>query len=304
MRHRRLASLLTALVLGTSAAACATAESDADVASSTCASLNGKADGETVAYMMPADVVKFEREHGWGKMHLKFHTERMWDRLTRSGQEWNQRMGFSRATLQEGEPTTGLEFLAMHRHMITMLREQFPDHADLFAGWERPPTDPRDPTTPIPGTRPIKVSPAMLEALDRIQDDAQLAQFADDDEFGLWLQTRLRPTADEPFAATEDPTAGLHNYLHGRFQDAKSPVNVGNPAVNLENEVFWRIHGWVDARWTAYRAAKGLTNDDPAYQEALGAAAIWHHANTTEGKADGPDACVEVPDEVLATVFQ
>jgi hypothetical protein len=144
----------------------------------------------------------------------------------------------------------------------------------------------------------------MLAALDRIHDDTRLAEFADDDEFGLWVQTRMRPTASEPFDATEDTTAGLHNYLHGRFQDPKSPINVGNPGVNLENEVFWRIHGWLDARWSAYRAAKGLTDDDPAYLAALEAAATWHHANVSHGKADGADECIEVPGEVLDGFFQ
>jgi len=44
---------------------------------------------------------------------------------------------------------------------------------------------------------------------------------------------------------------------------------MGDPSVNIENSQFWRLHGWIDARWTAFRAAKGLSDADPAFQQAL-----------------------------------
>jgi hypothetical protein len=51
--------------------------------------------------------------------------------------------------------------------------------------------------------------------------------------------------------------------------DDKSKIDIGDPSVNLQNKRFWRIHGWIEARWTAFRAMKKLSENDPAYQAAL-----------------------------------
>ena len=47
-----------------------------------------------------------------------------------------QKLGPTRAPIQEGEQTNGLIFLAMHRVMIGLLTAQFPAHV---AGWTTPP---------------------------------------------------------------------------------------------------------------------------------------------------------------------
>ena len=46
--------------------------------------------------------------------------------------------------------------------------------------------------------------------------------------------------------------AGVHNWLHGQFQDPSSPIDVGNPQTNLSNIMFWRIHGWIEAKWKQF----------------------------------------------------
>ncbi|MFM7844949.1 MAG: hypothetical protein ACKPEY_12060 [Planctomycetota bacterium] len=39
--------------------------------------------------------------------------------------------------------------------------------------------------------------------------------------------------------------------------------------MNLENQCFWRLHGWIESRWTAFRALQHLSDQDPAFQHAL-----------------------------------
>jgi hypothetical protein len=249
---------------------------------------------------MPQDVVDYLTKNHWGHMHLDFHVGRLWDTLAPSTQHWAADQGISRARLQEGEKTTGLEFLAMHRLMLDDLRNRFPEQADLFAGWQTVPTDPRDPSDPLPHGSVTSFDADMTSALDRLERD--VAGFASDDDFALFLQTKRRPTADDPRAVTDDASAGIHNYLHVRFTDRTSSVNVGDPAVNLSNRVFWRIHGWIDARWTAYRKAKGLDDaTDPVYLKAMSDAQAWMDDVMARAMADGKsdDGCMEpAPDEV------
>ncbi len=246
---------------------------------------------------MPDEIIAYLAKNHWSHMHLDFHLARMWDVLGGETQQWAADQGIERAPLQEGEPTTGLEFLAMHRLMIDELRTMFPQYADLFAGWKTPPTDPRDAETPLPGDATTPFDPSMLTAIDRIEN----AEFASDDDFALFLQTRRRPTATNPRALSTDRSAGMHNYLHNRFADDASPITVGDPSVNLQNRVFWRIHGWVDAKWTAYRKAKGLDDrTDEVYVKALGDARVWMESSMDRAMASGKedDGCSEPPTEV------
>jgi hypothetical protein len=126
---------------------------------------------------------------------------------------------------------------------------------DLFAGWTAPPTvnaDKNDPSTDAAAFDPAKVP-----ALDKLQN--HLADFRTDDELGLYIETTLRPTTSDPNARAADKSAGMHNYLHYRFQDGSSKIDMGDPSVN----------GWIESRWTEFRKTKNLSEDDPKHQAAL-----------------------------------
>ncbi|HJZ84985.1 MAG TPA: hypothetical protein VKN99_07415 [Polyangia bacterium] len=255
---------------------------------------DGKFDRASSALIMPAAIVAWQRARSWGSKHLEWHTERRWDLLDASNREWAQGKGWSRANLQEGAPGNGLEFLAMHRGMMMMLRDQFPSQAALFAGWKTAPTDPRDRNDPLPHKATTPFDDNMLQAIDRI--DNQIDSFESDDDFGLFVQTAMRPTASNPKHRSDDPSAGIHNYLHVRFSDSSSPINVGDPTVNLENKRFWRLHGWIDARWSALRAARGESADEPAYKDALDQAMQGMDEVTRSAAAGPPD---DVPDSLI-----
>lgn len=47
-----------------------------------------------------------------------------------------------------------------------------------------------------------------------------------------------------------------------------SPINLGNPTVNIFNQRFWNLHGWIDHVWGAFKA-KGLSDTDAAYQKMI-----------------------------------
>ena len=245
-------------------ASCAMADADQNQV------LDGAADGWGASadpLLMPKSIVTYLNDHHWGQMHLEWHTERRWNLLPPSSLAYAKKQGWTRASLQEGQAGNGIEFLAMHRMMMQMLIEEYPTTKKYFAGWSTLPTDPRDKHDPLPAGADTEFDGEMLMAIDRLETD--LPSFKSDDELGLFIETSLRPTASDPNARTTDKEAGIHNYIHNRFADPSSKIDVGDPTVNLQNKRFWRLHGWIDHIWTEYRAQAGLTDDDPVYQAAM-----------------------------------
>lgn len=259
MKTLRILGLAVVLAMG-----CAAADgSDAPPVD-----VEGEAQDEIVArdpLALPKPMLTFLRTQDWGSHHLEWHTVRQWDRLGPSDQAWAKRQGWARADLMEGSKGNGLEFLAMHRVMIRILTEKFPKNAELFTGWEKLPTDNADKSDPSTDSAPFDAR--KLEAIDKLQN--HLADFKTDDELGLYLETTLRPTSRDPEARSSDRSAGIHNYLHYRFQDPNSKIDIGDPSVNLQNKRFWRLHGWIESRWTEFRKLKGLSDADPKYQAAI-----------------------------------
>lgn len=238
---------------------------------------------------LPSTITNWMNDRNWGEHHLQWHAVRQWDRLSPAVQAQLTAMGWTRSPIQEGEPGNGREFLLMHRAMIQLLKTQFPGNSALFLGWDSPPIDPADPVDPIPENSPIPgpFDADMKQAIERLE--SELGSFANEDELGLFIETRSRPLPGNPFNQDSDASAGIHNYLHGRFTDNSSPVNMGDPSVNLGNTRFWKLHGWIDHVWTKFRALKGLLDSDPAYLNALNAEKVAmqgaHHHHPTASLA-------------------
>ena len=222
------------------------------------------------AMQMPKAVLAYENTRLWSVHHEEWHDIRRWDVMEKSDREWMQKQGWKRVAIQEGMPTDGLSFLAMHRVMLEDMRNRFPQYAEFFSGWATPPTDPKDKTNPLVVKDSTEFDADMIKAIDRIENHPET--FADDDDFGLFLETNHRPIAGNPKNKTSDKSAGLHNYLHRRFSNDKSAIDMGDPSVNIRNREFWRLHGWVDGQWSAFRRAKGLTARDPQYVAAMATA--------------------------------
>ena len=195
---------------------------------------------------MPKTVLTYLKSNDWGSHHLEWHTSRQWDLLQPSDQAWAKKQGWSRATVQEGAKGNGLEFLAMHRVMIRTLSQQFPSSASLFNGWSEPPTNPNDPADKVPAGSVKAFDLDKEKAIDKLQN--HLDEFESDDDIGLYIETSLRPTSSDPSARSTDKSVGIHNYIHNRFADSKSKIDIGDPSVNLQNRRFWRLHGWIESR--------------------------------------------------------
>lgn len=264
---RKAIALTLAAVLGFSTAACATDPADdlGDVDGG-----DGKADGSfnvtwksSIKFIVPKAVHEYLEKYQWGDYHIVFHMSRKWYLLGDSGRGWLKRVGEASADLQEGDPGNGLEFLAMHRAMITHLKDRW--------GTEKVTNDPDGRTSFAAVLDGWKTDAEVIKALEKQGGDVarfkaglakinDFASFASEDEFGNFIQTTLRLTGEpDPNDSAirnynRDMTAGagFHNWLHGQFQDPSSPIDVGNPQTNLSNIMFWRIHGWIEAKWKAF----------------------------------------------------
>lgn len=218
--------------------------------------------------MMPEEIRAWMNARQWGAHHIEWHAVRKWDLQVPAAQAQMTQLGWQRAEHQEGSPGNGLDFLTMHRAMLQLIVQSFPAHADLLTGWATPPTDPDDSVDPMPENGLTRsFSADMQAAITSLHD--HLDSFDSEDDLGRYIETSLRPSAADPAARSDDPSTGIHNYLHSRFSDESSPVNMGDPEVNLGNQRFWKLHGWIDARWSAYRQLKGLSDTDAEYAARL-----------------------------------
>ena len=231
---------------------------------------DGKSDGSpnvkwsaSIKNIVPKNVHAYLEKYQWGDYHIVFHMTRKWYLLGDSGRNWLKHVGEASADVQEGDPGNGLEFLAMHRAMILHLRDRW--------GTEPVTTDPDGRKTFGAVLDGWKTDDEVIKGLTKAHGDVatfkaaltkinNFASFATEDDFGLFLETTLRlsgevdPNDSSIRGYNRDMTtgAGIHNWLHGQLQDGSSPIDVGNPQTNLSNIMFWRIHGWIEAKWEAF----------------------------------------------------
>jgi hypothetical protein len=196
--------------------------------------------------------------------------------------------GLTRAPIQQGAPGDGLAFMAMHRHMIQMLKATFPKHADLFSGFKKVPRTREDPENPKSGESISWTSDNMkgFEILENIEQN--LAQFPDEDELGRYIQQTYRWTATSPTSPVSAPGSGLHGALHAQWSVNGSPANLIQQSVDVKNHIFWKLHGWIDDVWERYRKAKGLTPDEPAYKQLLLEQCMEMHALQPRNRGKTP----------------
>jgi hypothetical protein len=149
----------------------------------------------------------------------------------------------------------GLEFLAMHRHMIQSLKQLWPKHTEQFEGWNKFPTKADVPQQwqAAWSEWPANVTSAAAKADDPASNMSQPG-FESEGAFGQWLQS----------------TSGLHGALHFKWvRSQNSDHGLGNQFKNIDNYMFWKMHGWIDKVWDKYRAAKGKTPNDQDIKDAV-----------------------------------
>ncbi len=229
---------------------------------------------DQVEMLPPQEIVDWIAEQGWPQQHGDWHNTRRWDDgclrvpgIPCLSVETMVARGLERAAIQEGEPGDGYAFLVMHRHMIRALQQAFPLHADSIRGFEHIPTHKDDPENPIPWLD-VNLNTPAFAALEDIENNLDL--FPSEDELGRWIQ----------FGASAQGTrlgVGVHGFMHAQWTVPGSPYSLIDNNVNVSPLAFWRLHGWIDDIWERYRRAKGIGEDDPAYQAELVAQCVEMH---------------------------
>lgn len=228
--------------------------------------------------LLPQLVLDWMEENEFESSHDAWHLVRKWDQscLTSNASASScraakrlQDQGLERAAIQQGAPGDGLAFMAMHRHMIHMLKEVFPKHSALFEGFSKVPRSTDDKENYASWHRVSWSSDNIkgFDILENIEDN--LDMFANEDELGNYIENTYRWTPQRPMEPTNQPGSGLHGALHSQWAVSGSPGNLIEQAVDVRNFFFWKLHGWIDNVWERYRVAKGLTASDPDYAKIM-----------------------------------
>ncbi|HMJ15585.1 MAG TPA: hypothetical protein VK524_29415 [Polyangiaceae bacterium] len=226
--------------------------------------------------LLPQIVLDWMDENQFAEAHDGWHLVRKWDQTCRKSNATTctasgalTRQGLERAPIQQGAPGDGAAFMMMHRHMFMMLHTAFPNHTKLFAGFTKVPRSKDDPENPHPWGE-INWSSNNMRGFEILENIEQhLDQFATEDDLGQFIENTYRWTAQSPMSPVNMPGSGLHGALHSQWAVSGSPANLIQQAVDVKNFAFWKLHGWIDSVWERYRVAKGLKNDDPAYQQLM-----------------------------------
>ncbi len=253
---------------------------------------------------MPHAMLSFIRASGWNCMHREWHDVRQLSFLVGLENMYIAKYHPSWTIVrpQEGEAGNGIAFLAMHRAMLAILRARFAAQLNdaVYAPlkgftWGNVPKDVDDPIAPVPGLSRRPFDERYLKTIATVE--SSMASFTSDgalvgtdDAFGLYIQTKHRPIPGTDWNLSHDLSSGLHNYLHGRFNDPQSVVRTGNFARNLESQYFWQLHGWLDEAWSRFRKAHGPADaSDPVYMQAMNLACmdmIHNHPGSHDGHTE------------------
>ncbi|HYQ15628.1 MAG TPA: hypothetical protein VEQ58_07720, partial [Polyangiaceae bacterium] len=211
------------------------------------------------------EVLKWFKDRVWEQAHFQWHNIRRCSGGATGATDDPQGGGVNPCkthpelipTNQEGKGAgDGLEFLAMHRHMIQSLKQLWPKHTEQFEGWEHFPTKASD--VPQQWQAAWSAWMANIATAGAQADDPasnmNVKGFETEGDFGQWIQT----------------TSGLHGALHFKWvRSSNSDHGLGNQFANIDNYMFWKMHGWIDKVWDRYRAAKGKKPDDADIKAAV-----------------------------------
>ncbi len=93
--------------------------------------------------------------------------------------------------------------------------------------------------------------------------------------------------------ATNMPWVGLHFVLHAKWaRPGNTTHGVNNTNANIDNYMFWKLHGWIDNVWEKYRRAKGCCRRIRKLKRTIWSrsAARWTPRSRSSGEP-GPRGC-------------
>jgi hypothetical protein len=256
-----------------------------------------------IPHIVPRPLFDFLEQHQWGDYHLTFHMARRYYVAGARTRAWLDEIGVGPAPLQEGDVGSGVEFLVMHRAMIDFLRGQ-------FGGLPLAPTTPttaRPPSAPCstagPTTRPCARTwsrpartrrcstppprrwPSRPGSPPRTSSDAscrpRCACSPGPATSGCTCRTARPASGSTTCCTTSSATAG-------RSTSA-------NPQVNLASQLFWGLHGWVDATWRRFEATHVRSADEQRRFDELTTEYKTHMQQHGGGHRGPPDHVIRKP---------
>jgi hypothetical protein len=158
------------------------------------------------------------------------------------------------------DPEDGYQFLVMHRHMLQSLRQAFPRQKDIFAGFPHFPYNATDVPAMWRDRWGTGWAASVKQTADTLEDiEHKLSMFPTEGDLGKYIQC----------GGMASGVSSIHGALHFKWVVNDSPYSLGKQTVNIDNYMFWKLHGWIDSIWERYRTAKGLAADEPKLTQAL-----------------------------------
>ncbi|KYF82925.1 hypothetical protein BE17_38650 [Sorangium cellulosum] len=232
----------------------------------------GNNDPNIVDTTVQPEVLKWMYDHSWQDAHVEWHAIRGCSVPGGGGLSRVNICSFTQLVPEDQNcqtPGDGYQFLVFHRHMIQALKQLWPNHSEQFTGFPKFPTSAAD-VPPQWRSAWKDWDAAALQAGkigDEIDKPENLARFPDEGTLGFWLQCNVGQMLR---GATNMPWVGLHFVLHAKWaRPGNTTHGVNNTSANIDNYMFWKLHGWIDNVWEKYRLAKGLLPTDQKLKDDL-----------------------------------
>jgi hypothetical protein len=233
----------------------------------------GNNDPSIVDTTLQPEVLTWMQDNAWEAAHVEWHAIRGCNVPGGGGLSRVNICSFTQLVPTDQNCQTagdGYQFLLFHRHMIQSLKQLWPKHTEQFTGFPKFPTSADD--VPPQWRSAWKDWDADALAAGKIGDEIDkpenLAMFPNEGVLGFWLQCNVGQKLTTP--ANNMPFVGLHFLLHAKWaRPGNTTHGVNNTSANIDNYMFWKLHGWIDNVWAKYRKAKGLSDDDPTYKADL-----------------------------------
>ncbi|HET9957335.1 MAG TPA: hypothetical protein VFQ61_22710 [Polyangiaceae bacterium] len=232
----------------------------------------GKTDPNIVDTTLQPEVISWMEKNRWQEAHVEWHAIRGCSVPGGGGLSkvnicsYKQLVPKDQNCQTEGD---GYQFLMFHRHMMIALKQLWPKHTEQFEGFKKFPTSAED--VPPQWRSQWKNWDADVLAAGKLGDEIDkpenLAKFPSEGALGFWLQCNV---GQKLASVPNMPFVGLHFVLHAKWaRPGNTRHGVNNTDSNIDNYMFYKLHGWIDNVWEKYRRAKGLTQEDAKYKADL-----------------------------------
>lgn len=233
----------------------------------------GNMDPSIVDTTLQPEVLKWMQDNLWQAAHVEWHAIRGCSVAGGRGLSKVNICNYTQLIPKDQNCQSagdGYQFLVFHRHMIQALKQLWPKHTEQFTGFAKFPTSAAD-VPPQWRSAWKDWDPEILAAGkigDEIDKPENLARFPDEGVLGFWLQCNVGQKLSTP--ANNMPFVGLHFVLHAKWaRPGNTAHGVNNTDSNIDNYMFWKLHGWIDNVWEKYRLAKGMQPTDPKLTQDL-----------------------------------